>query len=125
MLRNLSKEIRDGLLASMAQKDGDIGKKITELMVIWEDIPHVGDRSLQQGLRDVDSQKLALALIGSEEAINAKIKSNISERAAATIEEETSLMSSPKKADIEEAREKIVTTLREMNDKGELDFMEE
>ena len=125
MLRNLSKEIRDGLLASMAQKDGDIGKRITELMVIWEDIPQVADRSLQQGLRDVDSQKLALALIGSEEAISTKIKSNISERAAATIEEETSLMSSPKKADIEDAREQIVNALREMNDTGELDFMEE
>lgn len=125
MLRNLSKEIRDGLLAGIAQKDAEAGKTIADLMLIWEDIPEVADRSLQQILRDVDTQKLALALINAEEVITKKIKANISERAAATIEEETSLMSSPKKADIEQAREDIVNILREVNQKGELNFTEE
>ena len=63
--------------------------------------------------------------IGADETIAAKIKSNISERAAATIEEETSLISAPKKADIEEAREEVVNVLRDMNEKGELNFVEE
>ena len=125
MLRNLSQEIRDGLLSNITQKDAEAGKMVTELMVIWEDIVEIADRSLQQGLHEVDSQKLALAMINADEAITAKIKSNISERAAATIEEETSLMSSPKKADIEQAREEVVNVLREMNEKGELNFNEE
>ena len=34
-------------------------------------------------------------------------------------------MSAPKKKDIEEAREEIVGVLREMNEKGELSFIEE
>lgn len=125
MLRNLSKEIRDGLLGNITQKDGEAGKMITELMVIWADIPEVADRSLQQVLHEIDSQKLALALINAEENITAKIRANISERAAATIEEETSLMSSPRKADIEEARNEIVNVLRQTNEKGELNFIEE
>ena len=40
------------------------------------------------------------------------------------IDEETSLMSSPKKEDIAAAREEIVKILREMNIKGELMFVE-
>lgn len=125
MLRNLNKEIRDGLLTNITQKDEEAAKMIARLMVIWEDIPEIMDRSLQEALREVDSQKLALALIGADETITVKIKNNISERAAATIEEETSLISAPKKADIEEAREKVVNVLRDMNEKGELNFIEE
>jgi flagellar motor switch protein FliG len=125
MLRNLSKEIRDGLMSSITKKDSAAADAITRLMVIWDDLPEVADRSLQQALREIDSQKLAKALIQADEAIAAKIKANISERAAATIEEETSLMSAPRKADIAEAREGVVAVLREMNEKGELNFSEE
>ena len=125
MLRNLSQEIRDGLLSSITQKDAEAGKMIADLMLIWEDIPEVADRSLQEALREIDSQKMALALINADETVSQKIKANISERAAASIEEETSLMSSPRKADIQQAREEVVNVLREMNQKGELNFIEE
>lgn len=125
ILRNLGKELRDGLLGAIHEKDSDAGKKVANLMILWEDIPQVADRSMQEALRGIDSKKLALALVKADEAIAQKIKSNISERAAAAIDEETSLMSTPKKDDIEQAREEIVKTLREMNEKGELNFIEE
>ena len=40
------------------------------------------------------------------------------------IDEEISLMASPKKEDIAEARESIVKILRDLNIKGELMFVE-
>lgn len=125
ILRNLNKELRDGLLGVIQEKDSEVSEQVANLMVTWEDIPQVSDRSLQEVLRGVDSQKLALALIKADDAINQKIRSNISERAAAAIDEETSLMRDPKKEDTEEARENIVSILREMNQKGELAFIEE
>ncbi len=125
ILRNLSKELRDGLLGAIREKDDKTGEKVTELMIIWTDIPQVMDRSLQEALRGIDSQKLALALYKADEIIIDKIKSNISERAAEALDEETSLMSAPKKEDIEQAKEEVVKALREMNEKGELSFIEE
>ena len=125
ILRNLTKEIRDGLLKSIADKDSEAGEKVTELMVLWEDLPQIEDRSLQDALREIDSLQLALALIDAEAVFEQKIKSNISERAAETIDEETSLMSSPKKEDIQQAKDDIVEVLRTMNNKGELNFVEE
>jgi len=125
ILRNLDKEVRDGVLGAMQEKDATIGEKVTSLMIVWDDIPQVADRTLQEALRAVDGRQLALALHKAEEAITQKIKSNISERAAAQVDEETSLMSAPKKEDIKQAREKIVSALREMNSKGELRFIEE
>ncbi len=125
ILRNLGKELRDGLLNAVKEEDSEVGEKVVNLMILWEDISEVADRSLQEGLRELDSQKLALALVKADEAIVEKIMENVSERAAAAIEEETSLMSAPRKDDIERAREEIVRTLREMSEKGELNFIEE
>ena len=125
IVRNLDKEIRDGVLEAIQQKDREAGEKVTNLMILWEDIPQVGDRSLQQALRGIDERQLALALHEAPEETRRKIKSNISERAAAMVDEETSLMSSPKKEDVRQAREKIVGALRELNQKGELSFEEE
>jgi flagellar motor switch protein FliG len=125
IVRNLDKEIRDGVLEAIRQKDKDAGEKISTLMIVWEDIPSVSDRSFQQALRGMDERELAMALQGAPEEIAAKIKSNISERAAAMVDEETSLMSAPKKEDIRQARDKIVAALRELNGKGELTFIEE
>jgi flagellar motor switch protein FliG len=125
ILRNLGKDIREGLLKAIQEKDSDVADKVALLMVVWDDIPSVADRSLQQALRDVDSQKIALALVKAEEGLVSKIKGNLSERAVTTIEEEMSLMSAPKQNDILEGRELIVSALREMNDNDELNFIEE
>jgi flagellar motor switch protein FliG len=124
ILRNLAKELRDGMLASIKEKDASAAEKVSELMIIWEDITLVADRSLQQALRGIDARKFALALTGVEAGIKQKIRANISERANAMIDEEASLISSPKKEDIAAAREEIVKVLREMNTKGELMFVE-
>lgn len=125
ILRNLGKELRDGLINAIKEKDSEAGENVSKLMIIWEDIPLITDRSMQETMRGVDSRKMALALHKAEEKIANKIKSNISERANASLDEEVSLMSSPKKEDIAGARDEIVDMLREKNENGELAFIEE
>jgi len=125
IVRNLDKEVRDGVLEAIGQKDQEAAENIANLMIMWEDLPMVGDRSLQQALRGLDERQLAMALHEASDEFGAKIKSNISERAATMVAEEASLMSSPKKEDVREAREKIVAAMRELNRKGELTFEEE
>jgi flagellar motor switch protein FliG len=125
IVRDLGKEIRDGLLNAIHGKDRRAGEMVAELMIIWADIPHVTDRSLQKVLREVDANKLALALHGADEAIIQKIRSNLSERAVAALDEEALLISAPGNEDIEDARGRIVRVLREMNEKSELVFMKD
>ena len=125
IVRDLDKEIRDGLLGAICGKDSRAGEMVDELMVIWADIPHVTDRSLQEALRGVDANKLVLALHEADESIIQKIRSNLSERAVAALDEEASLISAPGNEDIEDARGQIVRVLREMNEKSELAFIQE
>jgi len=124
ILRNLAPELREGLLGAIKEADEEASAKVADLMIIWEDIPQVSDRPLQEGLRGTDAKQLALALFKADEVIIEKIRSNISERAKATLDEEASLMSAPKEAEIEEARGQIIASLRELDAKGELTFIE-
>ena len=84
----------------------------------------VADRALQGILRTIDSRKLALSLVKADAELVKKFRSNMSERAAALLDEETSLMSSPKPQDIQQSREQILDALRAVNEKGELAFAE-
>ena len=124
ILRNLGKELRDGLLGAIQEKNNQAGEMVANLMIIWDDIPQVADRSLQEALRGIDAQKLALALVKADEPITEKIRSNISERVAVALDEEASLISAPRKKDIEQAREEIVQVLRKMNEGAKLAFIE-
>ena len=125
VLRNLGKEIRDGLLGAIQGKNRQAGEMVADLMIVWEDIPQIADRSLKEALRRIDVSKVGLALVKADDRFFRKIKSNISEPMAVMLEEEAIFMSAYKKKDVEEAREEIVRVLREMNERGELAFIEE
>jgi len=125
IVRDLDKEIRDGLLSAIRDKDRRAGEMVAELMIIWADIPQVTDKSLQEALRGVDANKLALALHDADKEIAEKIRSILSDRAVAAMDEQASLILAPGGKDIEGAREQIVRIMREMNEKSGLTFMEE
>jgi len=124
LMRRLRKDLRDSLLESIKQRSPDEARQVQDLMVLWEDLPLISDRSLQDILRTMDAGGLALALHEADEEIDRKIRNNISERAAAMVEEEISLMRKPKIEDVEAAREKILSELRQLNAAGELTFEE-
>jgi flagellar motor switch protein FliG len=113
VLRNLVKECRDGLLGLIPGKGDNAGEITADSGIVWEDIPQVADGLLQKALKGIDPKKLALALVKAEYTLVQKITSNISEQAAAALNEQASRVSAPNNKDIEEAREEIVRILRE------------
>ena len=120
LLSGLEKDLRDQLLHEIEEYDGKTCATIRTLMITWEDIPSIANRSLQEALRNIESKKLAVALHGADEEIIKKIRSNISERANEMLEEEISLMQPPLENEILNAREEIVNPLREANEQGKL-----
>lgn len=124
ILQGLSSELCENVLEGLNQTDPDTCKLVRNLMLIWEDIPRVADRSLQEALRTQEPQTLAMALYDCEPRIAKKLRSNVSERVSALVDEELSLLSSPKTEKVLEAREAVLEVLRDMNAKGELTLEE-
>jgi flagellar motor switch protein FliG len=123
VLNGLEKELRDKLLEDIKKKNEETCNKIRNLMVTWEDIPDIADRSLQEALRSVDTKILAVALFGADEELVQKIRTNISERVSSTLDEESMLMQEPLPKEVLEARENIVNPLREANEQDKLRFV--
>jgi len=125
LLRGLDAAAREALLKAIDTADAEAGKAVRDLMIVWEDVAGVADLSLQNVLRLVDAQNLALAMHEADAAVTEKINKNISERARALVEEEVSLMSSPKRDDVTKARNEVLAAMRELNASGQLEFEEE
>ena len=125
VLSGLEKEKRDHILEQIQGKDQQTATMVKALMLTWDDIPKIENKSLQEILRKVESDVLAKALHTADPAVNGKIRSNISERAAEMVDEEASLLGEPRKKDILAAREDIAKMLREANEAGQLLFIEE
>ena len=124
LLRGLELDLRNQLVESLTEQESENAKEVQELMVIWDDINLVAERSLQESLMSVEAHQLALALVDADERMVERVQSNISERAGTMLDEEASLLSSPKASEVEQAREEILNVLREMNSRGELQFEE-
>ncbi len=120
VLSGLERELRDQLLDEIGKHDEETATMVRRLMITWEDIPSIADRSLQEALRTVESGKLAMALYGADEEITQKIRSNISDRAVAMVDEEASLMQEPLQKEVLDAREEVVKPLRDANEEGKL-----
>ena len=120
VLSGLKKDVRDRMLEEINKQNEETATMVRALMITWEDIPSIADRSLQDVLKDIDGSKLAVALHEADATIVEKIKSNISERATASVDEEISLMQEPTEEEIIEAREAIVEPLRVANEEGKL-----
>jgi len=124
VLRDMGTELRNALIQAIEQSDAEASLEVQRLMVLWEDVPLVSDRSLQGALRGVEASKLAMALWEAEEAVVDKIRGNLSERQAAMLDEEATLLSTPRDEDIEAARDELLGALRDLAGAGELTFEE-
>ncbi len=125
VLSDVERGLRSEILDDIKQQDEETAEMIANLMVTWEDLLSIADRSLQEALRTVETQKLAIAMHGADEEILQKIRSNLSERAIAALEEEKMLMQEPLEEEITEAREEIVRPLRQANEEGKLRRVQE
>lgn len=114
--RGAERQIMDGLSARNPQ----LVEEIRRLMFVFEDIIKVNDKGIQSVLKEVENEELSLALKTATEELKQKIFGNMSERAAQLIREEMEYMGPVRVSDVEAAQQKIVDTVRRLEDAGEI-----
>ena len=100
--------------------DPDLADEVKSRMFMFEDIVGLDDRSVQQVLRQVDAGDLALALKGVSDAVRSKITSNLSQRAAENLLEEVELLGAVRLAQVEEAQQSVIRTIRQLEEQGQI-----
>ncbi len=114
--RSTERQIVEGLEAL----DAALADEVKSRMFMFEDITSIDDRSVQLVLREVDMNNLAMALKGVSEGVRSKITGNLSERAGENLLEEVELLGAVRLAQVEEAQQAIIRTIRSLEEKGQL-----
>ncbi|VAX40586.1 Flagellar motor switch protein FliG, partial [hydrothermal vent metagenome] len=114
--RATEKTIMEGLEA----EDPDLVEQIRRLMFVFEDVNLVNDKGIQSVLKEVDNDELALALKTASNGLKEKIFTNMSERAAALIQEDMQYMGPVRVSEVEAAQQRIVDIVRRLEESGEV-----
>ena len=108
------------IIDEIEESDPDLAEEIKANMFVFDDIIFVDDKGLQQVLRSVESNELALALKAAADEVKEKIFRNMSERAASILKEEMEVAGAVRMKDVTDAQQKVTKVIQEMERKGEL-----
>lgn len=106
------------ILGSIGEIDDALGGRIRDLMFVFDNLADIDDRAIQTVLRDVPSDKLAVALRGADPRVREKITTNMSQRAAEILVEDMEARGPVRLAEVEAAQKEILATVRRMADEG-------
>jgi flagellar motor switch protein FliG len=121
MLNQMDGTAAQAICEGVEESDPELASKIRQQMYVFDDlIQLIDDRGLQNFLRNVQTQELAMALKAAREDVKEKIFGNMSERAAAMLREEIESMGPVRVKEVEDAQQMISKIIQDMEQKGEL-----
>mgnify|MGYP001431453033 FL=1 len=106
------------LIEHIKKVDEQLGTKIQDLMFVFSDLIQVDDRSIQEILRAIPSERLLVALKGADEALRVKIFKNMSQRAAEMLKDDLEALGPVRLSEVEAAQKEILAIVRKMAEQG-------
>ncbi len=122
IVNSLPKELQMDLLEEVRKDDEVLAENIEERMFKFEDILKLDNRAIIEILKNVDKNDLMMALKGAPEDILNKFLSNMSKRAAEMFLEDMEVLGPVKKSDVEKAQKKIIDEIKNLINKGVIEF---
>ena len=120
ILNTVDRSTEKHIMETLEIDEPELADEIRKKMFVFEDILLLDDRAIQRVLRDVDNSDLAIALKGANEEVQNAIFNNLSKRLAVMIREDMEFMGPVRMKDVEEAQQKIVNTIRRLEDAAEI-----
>ncbi len=108
------------IIESLEEEDPELAEEIKKRMFVFEDIVLLDDKSIQKVLREVDSSDVPKALKAVDDEVKDKLFRNMSKRGAQLLKEDMEFMGPIRLHDVEEAQQRIVATIRKLEDDGEV-----
>ncbi|RMA97505.1 flagellar motor switch protein FliG [Hydrogenothermus marinus] len=122
IVNSLPKDLQTEILEDLRKDDEKIAEQIEDRMFKFEDIIKLTDRDIMEVLKAVDKNDLLIALKGAPEEILNKFLNNMSKRAAQMFLEDMELLGPVKKSEVENARKKVILTIKELIEKGVIEY---
>jgi flagellar motor switch protein FliG len=116
----LDRNVENRFLTALEERNRDSAERIKALMFTFEDLGKLDPGGVQTVLRNVDKDKIAIALKGASEELRDLFFSNMSERAAKIMREDMQAMGPVRMRDVDEAQMYVVTMAKDLAANGEI-----
>lgn len=116
----LERQTEQRFLSALEERNRDSAERIRALMFTFEDLAKLDPGAVQTVLRNIDKERLAVALKGASETLRDLFFSNMSERAAKIMREDMQAMGPVRLRDVDEAQLYIIQIAKDLAASGEI-----
>ena len=113
------------ILSSITSQNNQLALGIKQLMFSFDEILQLHDADMQALHKRIQKEDLLLALKGASDEIKNKLFLGVSSRKKAMLIDELEFMGKVKKSDVLQARQRIMQTVYEMVQTGEISLDDE
>jgi flagellar motor switch protein FliG len=125
IFNSMDRNTESRLLTALEESNRDSAERIKALMFTFEDLSRLDASGIQTLLRNVDKQKIAVALKGSSDQVRELFFSNMSERAGKIMKEDMESMGPVRLRDVDEAQAVVVNKAKDLAADGEIVIVED
>ena len=104
----------------LEERNRESAERIRNLMFTFEDLNKLDPTSVQTLLREVEREKLPLALKGASETLRTQFFTNMSERSGKIQREDMESLGPVRLRDVDEAQLSIVNVAKDLATRGEI-----
>jgi len=122
VLNSVDRATEKFIFDELIQKDPKLAEEIRKKMFVFEDIVLLDTMAIQAFLKEIDSKDLAVAIKGSNQEVAEVIYANMSTRQRESTQTDVEYLSNVRMRDVEEAQQKIVATIRRLEDENVIEI---
>ena len=120
IFNSLDRATENRFMTALEERNRESCEKIKQLMFTFDDLARIDSSGIQVLLRDIEKDKLAMALKGASEELKSLFLDNMSKRAAKMMKEDMEAMGAVRLKDVDEAQAVIVSAAKALADSGEI-----
>jgi flagellar motor switch protein FliG len=120
IFNNFDRQTETRFLTALEEENRDAAERIKALMFTFDDLTKLDAGSAQTLMRNIDKDKLAIALKGANETVRQFFFSNMSSRAAKMLTDDMGALGPVRLRDVDEAQGLLVNLAKDMAAKGEI-----
>ncbi len=120
IFNSLDRNTENRFMDALEERNRESAERVKSLMFTFEDLTRIDSQGIQVLLRNIDKDKLAIALKGASDTVKDLFFNNMSTRAGKIVKEDMDAMGPVRMRDVEEAQQYIVATAKDLSNSGEI-----
>src|SRR6202040_3072518 len=120
IFNNFDRQTETRFITALEEENREAAERIKALMFTFDDLVKLDTGSAQTLMRNIDKDKLGVALKGATEAVRQFFFTNMSSRAAKLLVEDMQAMGPVRLRDVDEAQALLVNVAKDLAAKGEI-----